>query len=434
MYDLAIMNGNVYTPEGWKKTNIYVKEGRIAKLDIEKYEADDYVDATDLEVLPGIIDPHVHFELAVGNHRSVDDFHTGSISAAYGGVTSFIDFLDPVSHHSDLEKAYEKRLALAQKSVVDYMFHATLANPQGDLEAFVKNMKQLGIDTLKVFTTYSETERRTSDEAILTLLSLTKIYDFMLLVHVENDDLIHHDATFTHADLSKSRPSISETIEALKLAEFTRRTGGSMYMVHLSSGRTLEALKNYYPKLINTQFFIESCPQYFTFNHDRLQDDLGHLFTMAPPLRSESERLLLHRLVNEVYTIGTDHCSFMATQKAVPTLAELPLGVAGVEHALPVMRAHFGDGVLDKMTRHVAEVHRLRRKGQLHEGYDADIIIVDPSFEEPVSDHHGATDHTIYKDVPQKGKVISTMVRGRFVMRRRQFLGTHGSLIKGRRS
>ena len=434
MYDLAIMHGKVYTAEGWKETNLYVKEGRIAKLDTKAHDALDMVDAANLEVLPGIIDPHVHFELTVGEHRSVDDFHTGSISAAYGGVTSFIDFLDPVSHHSDLEKAYEKRLALAQKSVIDYTFHATLADPRGDLEAFVKNMKQLGIDTLKVFTTYSESGRRTSDDAILTLLSLTKTYDFLLVVHVENDELIHHNPTFKPTDLPKSRPSISETIEALKLAEFTRRTGGSMYMVHLSSGRTLEALKNYYPKLLNTQFFIESCPQYFTFNQDRLHEEHGHRFTMAPPLRSESERLLLHKLANDIYTIGTDHCSFMAADKAVATLAELPLGVAGVEHAFPVMRAHLGDSVIDKMTRHVAEVHRLRRKGQIAEGYDADIIIVDPTFTEPVTDHHGATDHTIYEGVAQKGKVISTMVRGRFVMRRRQFLGTHGSLIKGRRS
>ena len=60
-------------------------------------------------------------------------------------------------------------------------------------------------------------------------------------------------------------------------------------MVHLSSGDTLEALKNQYPDIINKDFFVESCPHYFTWNRDILKTKAGHLYTMAPPLRTKEE-------------------------------------------------------------------------------------------------------------------------------------------------
>ena len=63
----------------------------------------------------GFIDPHVHFHLTGGKYTSVDDFYNGSIAAAFGGITTYIDFLDPVKTNVALRKAFDERRALAKE-------------------------------------------------------------------------------------------------------------------------------------------------------------------------------------------------------------------------------------------------------------------------------------------------------------------------------
>lgn len=434
MYDKAILYGKVYMNQEFVHKHIYINGSKIVKICDELYEAEETIDVHGLEVIPGIIDPHVHFELNLGHTVSVDDFYTGSIAAVYGGVTTIIDFLDPVDHPSEIESAYQKRLDLAKKSVCDYSFHATIKKPRGNLEEFVQKIKQLGMPTLKFFTTYSDSNRRTYDEQIIELMKLSEKEHIMLLGHLENDELIRLNDTFKAADLTLSRPAISETIEALKMAEMLRAYGGKLYMVHLSSGRTLEVLSGTYKGLINKRFFIESCPQYFTFTKEILNEENGYLYTFAPPLRSKEEQALLFKYSDAIDTFGTDHCAFNASQKNQEYLKDIPLGIGGVEHSFNIMRHHLGDSVIDKMTKRVAELHGLRQKGELKEGYDADLFIYEPLKAYQVDDNHAQSDYTVYDRHPIDGKIISTMIRGQFVMRNRKFIGGKGQWLRRRLS
>ncbi len=431
MYDKAIINGKVYINQSFRYTNVYIEAEKIALISDTLFAASEIIDAKGLEVLPGMIDPHVHFELDLGFIKSVDDFYTGSLAALYGGFTSYVDFLEPTDSVIELERSFNERLALAKKSVIDYHFHACIKNPKGDLEAYVIKMKSLGMNTLKLFTTYSDSNRRTYDKEIIELLELSKKYHFLIMAHIENDDLIHLDSNFTYKDLNISRPSKSELTEALKLAEFTRQTKGYMYMVHLSSGKTLEALIQKYPDILNQHFFVESCPQYFTFTKDKLKREDGYLYTFAPPLRSKVEKDLLFKYHDSVYTIGTDHCAFMKKDKDQPTLRETPLGIGGIEHALGIMRHHLGFEVIEKMTKRVAFTQGLHTKGRIKVGLDADIVLFKPEDKMKVHGNHGTCDYSVYENLPSAGQVISTMVRGQFVLKDQVYIKHTGKLIKG---
>ncbi len=431
MYDKAIINGKVYVNQIWEETNVYIKGEKIALISNDFLPASEIIDAKGLEVLPGMIDPHVHFELDLGFIKSVDDFYSGSVAALYGGYTAYVDFLEPTDSVEALENSYYDRLALAKKSVIDYHFHACIKNPKGDLEAYVKKMKSLGMNTLKLFTTYSDSDRRTYDQEIIELLKLSKKYHFLIMAHIENDDLIDLNPNFTYKDLPMSRPSISELTEALKLAEYTRQTKGYMYMVHLTSGKTLEALIQNYSDILNKHFFVESCPQYFTFTNEKLNEEEGYLYTFAPPLRSHEEKELLFKYHESVFTIGTDHCAFMKKDKIKPKLSQIPLGIGGIEHALGIMRHHLGDQVIEKMTSRVAFTQGLSNKGQIKEGFDADITLFKADAGMRVSGNHGTCDYSVYEDLATSGKVISTLVRGQFVLKDQILIKHEGKLIKG---
>ncbi len=429
MYDKAIINGNVYLENGFAKTNIYIQGEKIALISDTLYEALDVLDAKGLEVLPGLIDPHVHFDLDLGFIRSKDTFKTGSKAAAYGGVTTIIDFLEPVDSYELLQNALSVRLNEARQTAIDYTFHACIKAPKEDLETFVKTVKLLGLKSIKFFTTYSESNRKTPDEAIKKLLDLSAQHNILLLGHLEDDTLIHHDDAFTYKDLLKSRPSVAETVEALKMIEYLKHSDGKLYMVHVSSGNTVEAILENGKRLLGLQLFLESCPQYFTFTDKVLNQDNGMLYTLAPPMRSKEEQALLFKRHHAFHTFATDHCAFNTSDKNKNKLSEIPLGIGGIEFSFGIMRNLLGDSVINKMTKHVADIFGIKNKGQIKVGHDADIMIFKPS-KSIIKQHHGGTDYSPYIGVETSGYTIHTMVRGNYVIKNREYLEHQGKFIK----
>ena len=429
MNDLLIKNGLLYLKGKWVKTNLSVLGEKIVYIGDELVPSHEVIDAEGLLVLPGLIDPHVHFELNCGRVTSCDNFYTGSICAAYGGVTTIVDFLDPTRNAEELEKSYYERIALAKKSLVDYHMHACIREPNGDLEEYVKTVVKLGMRTIKLFTTYSDTHRRTYDEDIKKLLILSKKYNIMITAHIENDELIDLRDEYTYKDLPVSRPSLSETSEALKLAKLVRETGGNFYMVHCSSGETLKALKEQFSDILGKNFFVESCPQYFVFNNSVLEEENGKLFTFAPPLRSERERQLLTAYYKDVNAIGTDHCAFMKKEKDYPTLKGFPLGVGGIEHSFSVLYKRFGDEIIDKMSKNTAILQDFPTKGELRVGADADISLFRqvPDFME--KENHGTCDYSIYDGILGSGEFIDVLVRGKYVLKNRKIVNHVGKEI-----
>ena len=109
-YDLGIRNGLVYLDGVFAPVNIYIKDEKISSVTSDTLPCKEEVDAKGCKVLPGLIDPHVHFKLGVGARVSSDDFYTGSVKAALGGITTYIDFLDPVKKATEVENAFKNVL------------------------------------------------------------------------------------------------------------------------------------------------------------------------------------------------------------------------------------------------------------------------------------------------------------------------------------
>jgi len=86
---------------------------------------DRVVDAAGLEVFPGGVDPHVHFELATPAGTSGDDFASGTRAALAGGTTTVIDFVTPGRNES-LSAALADRKRAARTAVCDYGLHMSV--------------------------------------------------------------------------------------------------------------------------------------------------------------------------------------------------------------------------------------------------------------------------------------------------------------------
>lgn len=266
----------------------------------------------------------------------------------------------------------------------------------------------------------------TFHNTIRNLLNICKNENVLLLSHSEDDHLIK-EGKFSVRAHGENRPTISETVEVLALAEMTRETEGKMYIVHVSSGRTLERVKENYGDILNKSFFIESCPQYFYLSKDNYEKENGYLYTMAPPLRSRKEADILEDNIDFVDTIGTDHCPFTSIEKNKETLDLIPMGIGGIEHSFQLMYTAFGDKVIDKFTKNPAKLHGLYpKKGSLIIGADADIVIFNPNDEYKIEESHSRCDYDLYRGIKVKGRIITTISRGRIIMDKGQLLCDEG--------
>ncbi len=433
MDDALITGGKIWTGTGWIHGALGVKAGKIAGWSAHPGPAGQVIDARGLLVLPGLIDPHVHFALGVGPTMTADGFSGGSRAAAFGGVTTFIDFLDPVRSADEMETAFAARCELARASCVDYSFHTTLAQPSDPAALLVAKAKALGLPSLKVFTAYSSTKRRTDDRSIKELLTAGAQVGTTVLVHAENESLMDLSPGTPVSRHEDSRPALCEVTAVLTLAELVRSTGGRLYVVHTNVGTTVERLKTLHPDLLGRTLFLETCPHYLLWDSRRYARSDGFRWTMTPPLRLPQEQKKLASAFEVFHTLGTDHCAYNRAQKDKPSADLIPMGIGGVEFLLPSMWKSFGERCLPKLTEQTARIHGLwPRKGTLSPGSDADIVLFDPKPRWTVEVHHGDADESAWVGETVQGRVVSTLVGGQFVVRDGQFLGGNGKFLKRR--
>jgi dihydropyrimidinase len=418
--DLGILNGKLYLNGEFIYANLYCKAGKIDTITNSFLPCEKEYDAAGKLVLPGFIDPHVHFQLSVGANTSKDDFYLGSIKGALGGVTTYIDFLDPVKNTQELKVAFSKRLGLASVSMTDYSFHTTIANPTEEADQLLKAGREMGLPSLKLFTTYSNSDRRTYDGYIDRLLYYSREMESRIVIHAENDDLISTAKEILVRDHEASRPVISERSEVIKLAEMAKERDGLLYIVHISAGSTVESLvRNYSSELKKGTILMESCPHYFLKNSDCYSQEDGHRYTMTPPLRNESERTLLKKYIDEINVIGTDHCPFDMGLKKAQYTSQIPMGVGGIEYSFSNMYTEFGTSIISKYTEAPAKAYGLYPyKGTLLPGADADIVIYDDKVMLQISE-----EESIYQGRSLKGKVERVFLRGDLIVESGKFLG-----------
>ena len=96
IFDVVVANGTVVTADGRARHDLAIKDGRIAALipsGSGAHDAAQTIDASGRYVIPGGVDPHVHFRGRYQTIYNKDDYDNGSVAAAIGGTTTFLNFV-----------------------------------------------------------------------------------------------------------------------------------------------------------------------------------------------------------------------------------------------------------------------------------------------------------------------------------------------------
>lgn len=428
-FELGIENGSLWLDHRWQRVNLYIRGGRIAALTSETLPADRVENASGKKIIPGCIDSHVHLAMPAGKFTSADDFYSGSVCAAFGGVTTYIDFLDEKSTAEEIRSNFTEREGMARAGVVDYSFHASICQPIDPPRAIADVTKSLGLATIKAYTTYKEGGMYTDEGYLADLLSITAEGGLMLMVHSERDELLRKEQNAL-SQQSTRRPPLSEIAQVLSLASLTEQTGGRCYIVHVSCGSTVALLAEKYANILGKRFFVESCPHYFLFDDSRYTGPEAARFSMTPPLRPAAERERLIAQIGNIHTIGTDHCPFLRAEKeAAKIIPDLPMGAGGLGHAFQSLYGLFGDAMIDKFTENQARIHGLYpQKGVIQVGSDADLVIFD---EQPcVPEERSKGDWSLYTGREEPITIRSVLSRGAFVVKEGALKAHQGQFVE----
>lgn len=430
IFDLALVNGRIYLDGSWLQGNLYVKDGRIATLSGGFYSAAEIHDVGGNWILPGFIDPHVHLDMNAGRYHTVDDFAAGSAAMALGGVTTLIDFTDTAGNPEQLERQFIRRRSQAAGAVIDFGLHACVAGAEEGAVEIARQSRQLGMPTIKMFTTYRDKGLYSSSAAIGKMLAVTREEQLRVLVHAEAENLLNTGEVPVD-EHALARPAGAEKEAAIQLAALARNCDGRLYLVHVSAGSTLHALTGQFSAMLGEGLLLESCPHYFTFTADCYQRRDAYLYTMTPPLRSSREVEQLRDQIDRIDVVGSDHCSFAAHDKQQPFTAQIPMGIAGAPYSFLLMFSLFGEKVIDKFCRNTAAAHGLlHRKGTLLPGTDADIVVFDPQSTTRIIPL--GVGSCIYEGMEVRGRIIDVVSRGRFVVQSGRLIGGRGEYVARR--
>lgn len=455
---ILIANGLVVTEQGVFPLDVLVRGQRIAAVGHmpSTTEVDRVIDAAGCFVLPGIVDPHVHIQLDTGIYQTADDWEVGTRVAAFGGVTTVIDFATQFPGQDVRQAVCERHAEVGSKAWVDYGLHVMLTDLPEDedtLQGWMQDLVAMGTPSAKVYTTYRPNYYQ-DDHALLRVFRAAAQARVLVMVHAENDAIVSattarlvEEGKTSLCYHGAARPPLAEAEAVHRVLYLAREAGCPVYIVHCSTDTAVALVDE--ARAQGQVAFAETCPQYLLLDETAYAGPHPEWVIMQPPLRSRDvvQRQWAHLHAGRIDTIGTDHCEYTLEQKlATEDFTTTPGGIPGLETALPlmvtygVMRGGISwPALVRMMSANPARLFGLYpRKGALLPGSDADIVIYDPRGTSRVraSQLHGISGYTPYEGMEVTGRVRLTMVRGRIIMEEGDLVGEPGwgVFVPGRRS
>jgi dihydropyrimidinase len=294
-------------------------------------------------------------------------------------------------------------------------------------------IKEENINSFKVYLAYKSAIGINDDVLIRAMETIAKEKSLMTL-HCEHGETIDFLRTkfISEGKTSPlyhplSRPNATESEAVNRAITLAKITNCPIYIVHVSTAESIELIEK--AQLAGQKVYAETCPQYLLLDdkvYNQAFEDSAK-YVLSPPIRKKKDQSALWRAIKEKYiqTIGTDHCPFnLKGQKDVGKndFTKIPNGAGGIEHRLSLLYTY---GVLknkitinqfvDITSTKAADIFKLKNKGKIKIGYDADLVIWNPKIKSIISTktHHQNCDSNIFEGFKTVGIPEIVIINGK---------------------
>lgn len=371
--------------------SIVIENEKIAEVlkadEMPTLPCDETIDAEGLYLLPGVIDDHVHFRDPGLTHKA--DMHTESMAAAAGGVTSYMDMPNTNPLTTTLEALENKFQDAATKSIVNYSFYFGATNNNADLLPLLDKTHVCGV---KLFMG-SSTGNMLVDR-METLKNIFAHAGMLIATHCEDQQIISaNTATYKekygddpdvkyHPEIRNEEACYQSSALAVQMA---KETGARLHIMHISTAKELTLLEN--KPISEKNITAEACVSHLFFC-DEDYEKFGARIKCNPAIKSKKDRDALREALtsNLIDVIGTDHAPHLLNEKQGGALKAVS-GMPTLQFSLTAVMelVHAGllsiEQLVQKMCHAPASLYQIANRGYIRPGYQADLVLVNPSKE-----------------------------------------------------
>ena len=431
MYDLVIKNGRVVLSDRVETLDIGVKDGKIAALGTCLPEGKEVIDAQGQYVMPGMVDPHMH--ISEPGRTEWEGYRTGTQAMAAGGITSFVEMpLNTMPATTDVPSLKIKLDAAKDQCWVDYA-------PMGGLVPWnlpdISKLQAEGIDVFKAFVATcgsgkpGDFKNVTDFELLKGCQEIAK-GDGLLVVHCENATITDglgreaKEAGLTKvSDYVATRPIFTEVEAVRRVLLIAEMAGCRIHIAHCSCVETMEEVEKAKKRGVNASF--ETCPHYFLLATEDL-DAIGPKAKCSPPIRDRAhQKMNWDKLAKgEVEMLVSDHSPCTIDLKSDPNAFKAWGGISGCQNCVDamfdeaVLKRHISPVILARaLSTNAARRFRMTGKGEIALGFDADLVLIDPSQSYTITPEvlYYKNKFSAYEGREVNCRITHTLVRGQKV-------------------
>ena len=450
MLDLIIKGGQVVTPDGVDIRDVGVQGEKIAAIAMPgalEVDARRTIDATGRVVLPGGIEPHAHLGIPVpevwaGKSEVITQPpEAASRAAAFGGVTTFIDFSGGLAiapgelpSSDPIMRQVERRMtAFTGHSYTDFAFHHILAGAvTPDTIGQIGEAIQSGVASFKIFTSLHAV--RVPMGNLWFIFQEVAKNGGIMAVHAEEDDIVMYMTDKLkregndHANnLHLVHNNISEDIAFRKIIRLARDSETAVYFVHTTAKEGVAAAAE--ARAQNLPVYAEALHSFLQFTCEDYEKPGGAVIHTYPAIKYPADRDALQQgLVDgSVSTTATDEYT---THKDVKlfgnTIETVCGGHNGIETRTAVTHTKLAatgrislQRFADITSTNAAKILGMYpRKGVVAVGSDADIAVWDTNLRKKLTldDLHADSDYSIWEGFECHGYPVMTILRGKVIV------------------
>ncbi len=425
MDNILLKNAKICDESGDYISDILIVDGKISQISKDCHFSFDtrIIDLKERYALPGLID--LNCDVCEPGYDDKEDLSSVSRSAAKSGFTSLTanPNTDPIIDNKII--VTHLKLLAEEKSIVNIFPYGQMTKGGLSLElSEIGEMKNEGIVAI------SDGNISVSDSFILKhIFSYANMFDLPIITYCDNP-LLNNDGLVNLGYASaltglRGIPASAEEVYVARNIILAKEQKCKMHITKVSTHGSVELIR--FAKNMGIDITCDTCPQYLFLDEEKVLNYETY-YKINPPLRTKEDNAeLIKGLIDgTIDAISTGHCPEHSKTKK-REFESASFGFCGLEHAFLVcynnlvLEKHLSlYELLQKMGQNAYDVLKIKNKGTIKAGMDADIFVFDDKNTTIIDEKKFASKakYSVYNNQTFKGSVDLTIVGGTIVYER----------------